>query len=412
MPQTTTWLGLVSAIAEVDTFTPGGTITLGDVNKLTVTNPDGTTYVISYQTTGGTTATIVSAGLIAAWNASIPASSLAKPTGSATCILTANTPGQPLNVTSSVTGIGTFTKATTTANAGPNDWAEAGNWSTGVAPGNGDTVYLNGQALAPIYYGLNQSATSLTIFRTADFQQQLGQQNYGLNPGTGSTVYDGQLPAGVAYPLGSTRLKYSCAGSIVTFFIYSGSQNVPADEGQNVLQISGGAAGTKIYVIGTGSSANAPAVNVGMVGGDTGTVDTVDMAAVGGAVSVGPGMTLGAFQASQGTCIVGCAISGALSTTGGASVTIQGAGAIGTATIGGYVQFNQRNGGTIITTLNVLPQAVADFSQNPAIGTVTTVNQYASTTQGSVVRTFPANAGHITFTTRNFIDGGSVSLST
>jgi hypothetical protein len=99
-------------VAEVDTFTPGGTITTGDVNKLTYTAPDGTVTVISFTVAGTTTAAAVSAGLIAAWNANATA------TGSTTVILTGVTAGTPFTVASSVTGVGTLTRAATTAASG------------------------------------------------------------------------------------------------------------------------------------------------------------------------------------------------------------------------------------------------------------------------------------------------------
>jgi hypothetical protein len=113
-------------VAEVDTFTPGGTITAGDVNTLTYTGPDLTTTAISF-TTATTTAAAVSAGLIAAWNANATTSALATASGTTTVVLTGKTPGRALNTTSSVTGVGTLTKATTTPASGatPSDFTTA-----------------------------------------------------------------------------------------------------------------------------------------------------------------------------------------------------------------------------------------------------------------------------------------------
>jgi hypothetical protein len=105
-------------VAEVDTFTPGGTITTGDVNKLTYTAPDGTVTVISFTVAGTTTAAAVSAGLIAAWNANATTAAVATATGSTTVILTGVTAGTPFTVASSVTGVGTLTRAATTAASG------------------------------------------------------------------------------------------------------------------------------------------------------------------------------------------------------------------------------------------------------------------------------------------------------
>jgi hypothetical protein len=105
-------------VAEVDTFTPGGTITAGDINKLTYTAPDGTVTVISFTVGGTTTAAAVSAGLIAAWNANATTAAVATATGSVTVVLTGVTAGTPFTVASSVTGVGTLTRAATTAASG------------------------------------------------------------------------------------------------------------------------------------------------------------------------------------------------------------------------------------------------------------------------------------------------------
>jgi hypothetical protein len=105
-------------VAEVDTFTPGGTITTGDVDTLTYTAPDGTVTAVSFTVAGTTTAAAVSAGLIAAWNANATTAAVATATGSSTVILTATTAGTPFTVASSVTGVGTLTRAATTPASG------------------------------------------------------------------------------------------------------------------------------------------------------------------------------------------------------------------------------------------------------------------------------------------------------
>jgi hypothetical protein len=105
-------------VAEVDTFTPGGTITTGDIDKLTYTAPDGTVTIISFTVGATTTAAAVSAGLIAAWNANPVTAAIATATGSSTVILTGVTAGSPFTVASSVTGVGTLTRAATTAASG------------------------------------------------------------------------------------------------------------------------------------------------------------------------------------------------------------------------------------------------------------------------------------------------------
>lgn len=104
---------------EVDTFTPGGTITTGDVNTLTVTWPNNTTTTVTFTVGATTTATAVANGLRAAWNANPDLVGLATPSGTTTLILTAVNLGNALSIASTVPGgVGTLTKATTTAASG------------------------------------------------------------------------------------------------------------------------------------------------------------------------------------------------------------------------------------------------------------------------------------------------------
>lgn len=106
-----------TSAAEVDTFTPGGTITVGDVYTLTTVN-DGRAFSVSYTATAATVAN-VAAGLLAAWQASAAASNVATASGGTTnVVLTNNTANAVLNVTSSVVGTGTLARAVTTARGG------------------------------------------------------------------------------------------------------------------------------------------------------------------------------------------------------------------------------------------------------------------------------------------------------
>lgn len=112
-------------VAQVDTFTPGGTIEVGDIFTLTASNNAGQTASVSFTATA-TTAANVSAGLIAAWNASTnPLHVNVTASGSSTVILTADNAGVPFTVTGTTTEADgtaadsqTFVKVSTTANVG------------------------------------------------------------------------------------------------------------------------------------------------------------------------------------------------------------------------------------------------------------------------------------------------------
>lgn len=163
------WLGTADTVAQVDTFTPGGTIEADDLFILTVAGFDGTSLVFS-EAPGGTTPTEVVTALKAAWNAST--NTLATgitATGTATLILTADTAGTAFKVTPSTTEAGggaadaqTFVRAATTANGGPSDWQSATNWSLGIVPGeNGasEDTYVS-DSTVDILYGLDNSGAS------------------------------------------------------------------------------------------------------------------------------------------------------------------------------------------------------------------------------------------------------------
>ena len=152
------YTGQSIAVAQVDTFTPGGTIEVGDSFILTATGENGDTVAITFVATDTTPAN-VSAGVIAAWNAS--GHYLCTPitaTGSTTVILTADTTGQPFSVASTTGGEGaateTFVRAATTASKGPFDWNDVDNWDSGALPGAGDTIIMEG---VTVLYGLDQS---------------------------------------------------------------------------------------------------------------------------------------------------------------------------------------------------------------------------------------------------------------
>src|SRR6185369_11363014 len=78
-----------------------------------------------------------------------------------TVVLTSDTAGIPFYCTVSTTETGgggadaqTFSRASTTANAGPNDWNTDANWSTGAKPVNSDNVFFRNNAV-DVKYGLS-----------------------------------------------------------------------------------------------------------------------------------------------------------------------------------------------------------------------------------------------------------------
>jgi hypothetical protein len=161
---TLTWKGDAPAVAQVDTLTVGGTIEASDVFTMTINGKS--LNVVAGSTAAATVATTIAT----AWNAStIPEFKeiTAAATSGGSLTLTADVPGKPFTVTVSTTETGggaadaqTFTKASTTANSGPNDWSTAANWSGGAIPANSDIVILENSKV-DILYGLDQHGVTL-----------------------------------------------------------------------------------------------------------------------------------------------------------------------------------------------------------------------------------------------------------
>ena len=161
------WQGDETAVAMVDDFTPAN-VEVDDVFTLTSTAIDGsTTTAISFTATAATVAN-VTAGLTAAWNASTSTlctgATLADNTTKVT--LTSDTAGYPFSVTSSATDGGgtddqTLTRAAVTANDGPYNWDDTGNWTGGALPATGDTAIFDGRATASALFGLDQTGVDL-----------------------------------------------------------------------------------------------------------------------------------------------------------------------------------------------------------------------------------------------------------
>lgn len=99
--------------AEIDTFTPAGSITTGDVYTLTITYASSATHAVSFTVAGTTTAAAVSAGLIAAWNGDGQAAQLATATGTNTVVLTGAIVGNTMSIAGTVAGSGTISKVVT-----------------------------------------------------------------------------------------------------------------------------------------------------------------------------------------------------------------------------------------------------------------------------------------------------------
>ena len=173
-----------SAVAQLATNTVANTWAASDTLTTTLTLEDGVTTQAVVSTA---TSSTIETGVRDVHLADLQASTLSeflKITWAASSTdaitATAKTAGVPfyLAATESTAGSGTFTEVETTANAGPNDWNTAANWTSAV-PVGGDTVYFN-RGSSSILYGLNQSSVSLAKFVSTDqYTGSIGDLNAG-----------------------------------------------------------------------------------------------------------------------------------------------------------------------------------------------------------------------------------------
>jgi hypothetical protein len=176
------WLGGAAATTQVDTLTIALTWAAADTMTTTLTAEDGTTSTVNTVVAGSDNEAnrdahladlqaVQTGGTI--WDTVTFASS-----STDKITVTANVSGTPFYCTASETtaGNGTWARASTTANTGPNDWETTGNWSSASVPVNNDDVkFLTGRH--PLLFGLrpgngagNQggASLSLTTFRVAE----------------------------------------------------------------------------------------------------------------------------------------------------------------------------------------------------------------------------------------------------
>lgn len=238
---TVVWRGGATAVAQVDTLTPGGTIEATDVFTVTLADESGSTASVN-ATAGGTAVADVCAAVQAACAASDDprfAAVLFVNTGT-TVTVTARVAGVPFycSVATTETGGGaadaqTFGRASTTANAGPHDWDTAANWSTATVPTAGDDVIIADSGYS-ILHGLRQSGTLDSIRRAASFRGDVGDRIAGVPLDIDATTVTIQGGGGVF------RLQATCT----TCYIEGTSAEAEA-------VVLGGTL-TNLYVSGTG----------------------------------------------------------------------------------------------------------------------------------------------------------------
>jgi len=288
------------------------------------------------------------------------------------------------------------------------------NWTksdgtTGAAPTTGDDVTIAampGVALAAIGAADMSAVTlnSLTISQT--FNAAIGTTvtagtNFGYWRIGAATWTIGTPSNDGSAATGSPRIKLDFGSGAFTGTVLA--TGASADSGMAPVRIKGSNSGNKLYVLGgrVGVATNLP--------GETSTLAEVDVAGSTAVCTLGPGVTWTTANASAGgTLTTNSGSTGTLSVSSGSSATTQGTVAIATVNAGGSTYLNHRPAsGAAITTLNLYPTGSADFSRAPSAVTVSTLNHH----KGGALGANPASPGHLTVTTRNLINCGTLTAS-
>ena len=279
------WLGQALAVAQVNTVTP--TAANSQTYTITINGKN-----VNFTADASATVAEITAGLTAAFNASTePEFAEITATDSTTHVtLTADTAGYPFTNTSSATGAGTNVTATTTANAGPNDWSTADNWSGDAVPVSTDDVYIENSSV-DILYGLGQSAVTLGSLNIAQtFTGKIGLPERNANGYAEYRFTDGYLAIsatttniGRGDGTGSGRIKLNFGSVATTMNVYGTGS--PAEVGLEPLLWKG--TGSNVLNVFAGS------VGCGVLAQTTTeTVTLTTLRMYGGYVRTGPACTV------------------------------------------------------------------------------------------------------------------------
>lgn len=364
------WVGGATAVTQVDTLTPGGTIEAGDIFIISINDEGNASQTLSVAATG-TSVNQTCVDIVTAFNASIltnftpiTAGYVGSPGSYTAVTLTADTSGVPFYCTVSTTEAGgggadaqTFTIAHTTANAGPYDFNTAANWSDGIVPLDTDTLYFEDNSYS-VFYGLIQATTLAALHIRQSYTGSIGTANHYL-AFDGVTAWTIGEHYGVGTMSGSTRIKINFGSAAWTGKIYN-SASSSADTGLPPIQILGTDNTSDLYVY-KGS------VGVACNGStEASTIDSLYTYWVSDpdndvTVVLGKGVTLDQAFQSGGTVYY----NNTATTT-----EIQG--------FGGVADFTKNGTARTVTTLTIAPAAGQTFTAKYDVGVMTFTNKAVS----------------------------------
>ena len=366
------WIGTADAVAQLETGSIDTVDGTPSNNTFAVTIGGDTVSVVG-DTDVATTAGNLVTQLNLSTNPYFSAITWANPSGG-TITGTADVAGVPFEASLTVSGAGTGTVtdfATTTANAGPNDWGTAENWSDGVVPVSSDSVTIANNSVN-IIYGLDQNAVTLAeLVIKKSFTGKIG-----LDYKLFSTSLDGDTTNSAKTEYRETKLKIGATvvriGDKDGFGTQSGSSRInldlgtavstvtvvdtastSSDSGRTAVRIQANNASTDIFVR-NGSGGVSVAKDEP---NETSTVGDVICSNIGtGAVlQIGSGVTLTNYEQSGGVCLLDSASTVTSVKCTGGTLTMEGDYTVTTLAVsGGTVRDNhEKTAGDAVSTLTV-----------------------------------------------------------
>lgn len=369
---TKSWIGASANIAQIDTFTVGGTPTAADTISITINGK-----IVTYTYTTSDTTAKMATGLQLLLSASQEPEFKEVAWTVANSVITGTASGtgvnlKPFTATASVSGSTTLTQAHPTASVSPYDWNNAANWFPSGVPANGDTIVFENGSI-PCFYGLNTGITPANFIRRATYT---GAINLPLYTRTGYREYRTTTLTFAGCPLFTIEQPGSDAAGQIKLDVgataFTGSVNGTGN--------AGGIGSELLWLKATGSaSTNTLSLDGGSVvlaaqAGDVITLASLT-AVTGSTIRGGTGLTFNAatvtITASQMDVRSNIAT---LSTDSQAETWLRDTMTVGTFTNNGTCHYISN--GTV-TTLNNLTNGSVDYSLDNRARTITNkVNFY------------------------------------
>lgn len=411
------WIGNAAAIADLWTISLSDTV-VSQAYSLTINGKS-----ISYTAGGGDTISSILSALVTAWNSLVAppppefqeliAAGLPTSGPFTSVTLKGVTSGKPSTISASTTGGATFSIANTTPATGPNDFANAQNWSNGIAPVNSDIlVFDNGST--PCKYNLSTSLTGITLSVEQGYAGSIGLPFINSDS---TTVYAEYRPTSLTLAGGTaivnapslTRCNLAFGAHTANVRVLATGkrpdQYVPVvlmtgGDGSSELDISKGDVGVAFY---QGTTATFPTIKTSYV-----TNAVVDVS-----LQCGPGATLTNVIKNGGTAVLRCSATTITQDSAGGNLTIGDSAAVTTLNVfNGIAALNST--GTV-GTVNLYNLAFLDADQDPRAKTITNpINVHDS---GVTIRDNQKsiNSGTLSLTTNgvesvNVQHGGNISI--